>query len=350
MTGVQTCALSDLLAPILASKVVCVGKNYAAHAAEMGGEAPADPVIFLKPNTSVVGPEAAIAYPPSSERVDHEGELAVVIGQPCRDVAAARAHEVILGYTCANDVTARDQQLSDGQWTRGKGYDTFCPLGPWIVTDLDPNGLDVRTTVTHEDGTSELRQDGNTSQFMHTVGEIIEYVSRVMTLLPGDVILTGTPAGVGQVDEGDRIEVEVEGIVSLKTGGCPEDCHFCSQSGLFTSPVRSAWIDIPSLVEAAKQTAKTGATEFCIVAAVRGPDKRLLSQVAAGIEAIRNEVDIQIACSLGMLTAEQVDKARARIEAGEGPSVIARNLGVGRSTLYRALQRVEAGGRGRTSH
>src|SRR5699024_4821230 len=131
------------------------------------------------------------------------------------DVAAARAHEVILGYTCANDVTARDQQQSDGQWTRGKGYDTFCPLGPWIVTDLDPNGLDVRTTLTHEDGSSELRQDGNTSQFMHTVGEIVEYVSRVMTLLPGDVLLTGTPAGVGPMLPGDRVTVEIEGIGSL---------------------------------------------------------------------------------------------------------------------------------------
>lgn len=139
----------------------------------------------------------------------------MVIGQPCRDVAAARAHEVILGYTCANDVTARDQQLADGQWTRGKGYDTFCPLGPWIVTGIDPNGLDVCTTVTHEDGTSELRQDGNTSQFVHTVGEIIEYISRVMTLLPGDVILTGTPAGVGPVLPGDRVTVEIEGIGSL---------------------------------------------------------------------------------------------------------------------------------------
>ncbi len=122
---------------------------------------------------------------------------------------------MILGYTCANDVTARDQQLSDGQWTRGKGYDTFCPLGPWIVTDLDPNGLDVRTTLHHADGTSEVRQDGNTSQFMHTVGEIVEYVTRVMTLLPGDVILTGTPAGVGPMLPGDRVTVEIEGIGAL---------------------------------------------------------------------------------------------------------------------------------------
>ena len=205
-----------ILSPVIPrSKVVAVGRNYAAHIEEMGSDTPESPLLFLKPNTSVIGPEAAIAYPPSSERVEYEVELAVVIGQPCRDVAAARAHEVILGYTCANDVTARDQQLADGQWTRGKGYDTFCPLGPWIVTDIDPNGLDVRTTVTHEDGSSELRQDGNTSQFVHTVGEIIEYVSRVMTLLPGDVVLTGTPAGVGPMLPGDRVTVEIEGIGSL---------------------------------------------------------------------------------------------------------------------------------------
>src|SRR5699024_553994 len=149
----------------------------------------------------------------------HEGELAVVIGQPCRDVAAARAPEVILGYTCANDVTARDQQQSDGQWTRGKGYDTFCPLGPWIVTDLDPNGLDVRTVLHHEDGTSEVRQDGNTSQFIHTIGELVEYVTRVMTLTPGDVILTRTPAGVGPMLPGDRATVEIEAIGALTHPG-----------------------------------------------------------------------------------------------------------------------------------
>lgn len=204
-----------LLAPILASKVVCVGKNYAEHAAEMGSEAPESPLLFLKPNTAVVGPGASIVRPPSSNRVDHEGELAVVIGRPCRDVPAARAGEVILGYTCANDVTARDQQQEDGQWTRAKGYDTFCPLGPWIVTGMDPNGIDVRTVLTHADGESEVRQDGNTSQFIHTVGEIVEYVSRVMTLLPGDVILTGTPAGIGRMVDGDVVTVEIEGIGAL---------------------------------------------------------------------------------------------------------------------------------------
>lgn len=204
-----------LLAPILASKVVCVGKNYAEHAREMGSEAPEQPLLFLKPNTSVVGPGAPIVYPPSSERVDHEGELAVVIGRPCRNVAAARAREVVLGYTCANDVTARDQQLADGQWTRGKGYDTFCPLGPWIVTDLDPDGIDVAVRVEHADGTVEQRQDGNTSQFIHSVGEILEYVTRVMTLLPGDVVLTGTPAGIGPLVPGDSVTVDIEGVGAL---------------------------------------------------------------------------------------------------------------------------------------
>lgn len=205
-----------LLAPILPPKIVCIGKNYAEHAAEMGSEAPESPLIFLKPSTAVVGPGNEIVYPPSSERVDHEGELAVVIGQPCKAVPASRAAEVILGYTIANDVTARDQQASDGQWTRAKGYDSFCPLGPWIVTDMDPSGIDVRSTLHHADGSSEVRQEGSTSQFIHTIGEIIEYISKVMTLLPGDVILTGTPAGVGPMTPGDEIEIEIEGIGSLR--------------------------------------------------------------------------------------------------------------------------------------
>lgn len=205
-----------LLAPILPPKIVCIGKNYAEHAAEMGSEAPESPLIFLKPSTAVVGPGNEIVYPPSSERVDHEGELAVVIGQPCKSVPASRAAEVILGYTIANDITARDQQASDGQWTRAKGYDSFCPLGPWIVTDMDPSGIDVRSTLYHADGSSEVRQEGSTSQFIHTIGEIIEYISKVMTLLPGDVILTGTPAGVGPMTPGDEIEIEIEGIGSLR--------------------------------------------------------------------------------------------------------------------------------------
>lgn len=217
LTGVTaTVDRVRLLAPVIPrSKVIGIGRNYAAHAQEMGAEPPKEPMMFLIPNTAVIGPGDPVVMPPQSERVDYEGEVAVVIGRMCRDVSPEEAAKSIFGYTCANDVTARDQQLSDGQWTRGKGYDTFCPLGPWIVTDLDPNGLDVRVTLTDPDGTSEVRQDGNTSQFMHTVGEIVEYVSRVMTLLPGDVILTGTPAGVGPMLPGDRVTVEIEGIGSL---------------------------------------------------------------------------------------------------------------------------------------
>lgn len=199
-----------LLAPILASKVICVGKNYAAHAAEMGGEAPEDPVIFIKPNTSIVGPGASILLPPSSSEVHYEGELAVVIGRPCKDVPAAKARDVILGYTVANDVTARDQQRHDGQWTRAKGYDTFCPLGPWIVTDLDVSDVEIRTEV---DG--EVKQRSRTSLLLHDIPKIVEWVSTVMTLLPGDVILTGTPEGVGPIVDGQSVSVTVEGLGTL---------------------------------------------------------------------------------------------------------------------------------------
>ncbi|MEU7628929.1 fumarylacetoacetate hydrolase family protein [Nocardia sp. NPDC049220] len=199
-----------LLAPILASKVVCIGKNYAAHAAEMGGPAPADPVIFLKPNTSIIGPNAPITLPPSSAQVDYEGELAVVIGRPCKDVSAARALDVVLGYTVANDVTARDQQRHDGQWTRGKGYDTFCPLGPWIETSLDPSDLEI---VTELDG--EVRQRSRTSLLLHDIPKLIEWITTVMTLLPGDVILTGTPEGVGPMQNGQQVSVTIEGIGTL---------------------------------------------------------------------------------------------------------------------------------------
>ncbi|WP_028476445.1 fumarylacetoacetate hydrolase family protein [Nocardia sp. CNY236] len=199
-----------LLAPILASKVVCVGKNYADHAAEMGDPAPADPVIFLVPNTAIVGPNAPIIAPPSSARVDFEGELAVVIGRPCKDVPAARARDVVLGYTIANDVTARDHQQQDGQWTRAKGYDTFCPLGPWIETSVDPSDLEI---VTELDG--EVRQRSRTSLLLHDIPKLIEWITAVMTLLPGDVILTGTPAGVGPMRVGQQVSVTVEGIGTL---------------------------------------------------------------------------------------------------------------------------------------
>ena len=199
-----------LLAPILASKVVCIGKNYAAHVAEMGGDAPEDPVIFLKPNTAIVGPNVPIVLPADADPVHHEGELAAVIGRPCKDVSAARAAENILGYTIANDVSARDQQRHDGQWTRAKGHDTFCPVGPWIVTDLDPSDLEIRTEVN-----GEVRQRSRTSLMIHDLGKIVEWISAVMTLLPGDLILTGTPEGVGPIEAGDSVSVSVEGIGTL---------------------------------------------------------------------------------------------------------------------------------------
>ena len=199
-----------LLAPILPSKVVALGRNYADHAAELGNTLPASPMIFIKPSTSVIGPNVAIALPASSERVDYEGELAVVIGRPCRDVRAENASSVILGYTVANDVTARDQQRADVQFTRAKGYDTFCPLGPWIETELDPVDLALHTEL---DGVTV--QDGRTSDMVVTVGEIIEFVSGIMTLLPGDVLLTGTPAGVGPMQVGQSVSVTVEGVGTL---------------------------------------------------------------------------------------------------------------------------------------
>jgi 2-keto-4-pentenoate hydratase/2-oxohepta-3-ene-1,7-dioic acid hydratase in catechol pathway len=203
-----------LLAPVLPSKVVAIGRNYLDHVREMGNEPPAEPVIFLKPSTAVIGPRDNIGYPVRlSERVDFEGELAVVIGRLCRDVPPARVPEVIFGYTCANDVTARDLQTRDGQWARAKGFDTFCPLGPWIQTDLDPADLELTTVVN-----GEIRQNARTSQLMHDVAALVTYVSAVMTLLPGDVLLTGTPAGVGPLKEGDEVSVTIDNIGTLTNG------------------------------------------------------------------------------------------------------------------------------------
>jgi 2-keto-4-pentenoate hydratase/2-oxohepta-3-ene-1,7-dioic acid hydratase in catechol pathway len=208
-----------LLAPVLPSNVVAIGKNYADHAREMGGEPPPEPVIFLKPSTAVVGPRDPIVYPAElSERVDFEGELAVVIGRLCRQVPAERASEVIFGYTCANDVTARDLQAKDGQWARAKGFDTFCPLGPWIETDLNPADLDLTTIVN-----GEIRQNTRTSLLLHDVPALVSYVSDVMTLLPGDVLLTGTPAGVGPLKEGDEVSVTIENIGTLTNGVTKRD-------------------------------------------------------------------------------------------------------------------------------
>jgi len=199
-----------LLAPVLPSKVVCIGKNYADHVAEMGGPAPTSPVVFLKPSTSVIGPGDTIRLPRDSTRVDHEAELAVVIGRLCRDVPRERALEVVLGYTAANDVTARDQQLADGQWTRAKSHDTFCPIGPWLETDLDVRDVAVQCRVD-----DELRQDGRTAQLLHDVPAVIAWITAFMTLLPGDVVLTGTPAGVGPLVAGNTVDVMVEGVGTL---------------------------------------------------------------------------------------------------------------------------------------
>jgi 2-keto-4-pentenoate hydratase/2-oxohepta-3-ene-1,7-dioic acid hydratase in catechol pathway len=196
-----------LLAPVLPSKVVAVGRNYADHARELGNEVPPEPIIFLKPSTAVIGPDDPIVRPSGVGRVDHEGELAVVVGRLARRLAGADAIQAVLGFTCANDVTARDLQAADGQWTRAKGFDTFCPLGPWIETDLDSSDLAIRTLVN-----GEARQQSRTSLLERDVGSLLEFVSSVMTLLPGDVLLTGTPAGVGPLEAGDRVEVEIEGI------------------------------------------------------------------------------------------------------------------------------------------
>ena len=199
-----------LLAPVLPSKVVCVGKNYRAHAAEMGSEVPGEPLLFLKPSTSVIGPGDPIDLPWQSERVDHEGELAVVIGRMCKDVPVERVDEVVFGYTCANDVTARDLQKSDGQWTRAKGFDTFCPLGPWIQTELRAEDADITVRVN-----GEVRQHSGIDAMVHGVGALVAYISSCMTLLPGDVILTGTPEGVGPLHRGDSVGVQISGIGTL---------------------------------------------------------------------------------------------------------------------------------------
>ena len=199
-----------ILAPVIPSKVVCVGKNYADHAKEMGGEVPTEPVIFIKPNTTVIGEGDFIVVPPQSQNVHHEAELAIVIGALAKNVEIDRADEVIFGYTCANDVTARDLQNSDGQWTRAKSFDTFCPLGPWIETDLDPEDLAISCAVN-----GELRQDGNTSDLVRSAHEMVSWISHMMTLLPGDVILTGTPAGVSQIVNGDSVAVTIADIGTL---------------------------------------------------------------------------------------------------------------------------------------
>ncbi len=210
----QRWALADvrLLSPILPSKVVCVGRNYAEHAAELGNEVPKEPLLFLKPSTSVIGPDDVIRLPPQSQRVEHEAELAVVIGAPgARRVDRATAAKAIFGYTCANDVTARDLQRADVQFTRAKGFDSFCPMGPWIETDLDPADLEVRCEVN-----DEVRQLGRTKDMVFDAATLVSYVSHIMTLLPGDVVLTGTPAGVSPILSGEVVTVRIDGIGELR--------------------------------------------------------------------------------------------------------------------------------------
>jgi 2-keto-4-pentenoate hydratase/2-oxohepta-3-ene-1,7-dioic acid hydratase in catechol pathway len=203
-------AETRLLAPVTPSTVLCVGRNYRSHAEEFGNKVPDEPLLFLKPPAAVIGPGVPIVYPALSQRVDPEAELVLVIGKEARHVPADEAWSVIAGYTCGNDVTARDIQKSDGQWTRGKGFDTFCPIGPWVETDFDPTDVGVSCTV---DG--ERRQDGRTKDLIFPIPYLIEYITRFTTLRPGDVILSGTPEGVRPVEPGNTITVEVEGIGTL---------------------------------------------------------------------------------------------------------------------------------------
>ncbi len=199
-----------LLAPVLPSKVVAVGLNYQEHINETGMEKPENPIIFIKPSTSVIGPGQPILYPCKAARVDYEAELAVVIGQKCKNISAADAHKAILGYTCLNDVTERFMQGMDGQWTRAKSFDTFCPIGPHIVTDINPNGLKIGAYLN-----GEQKQSASTGMLIFKINELVSFISEVMTLLPGDVIATGTPSGIGPMEPGDKIEIRIEGIGSL---------------------------------------------------------------------------------------------------------------------------------------
>jgi len=199
-----------LLAPAVPSKVICVGLNYVEHAKELEMNLPENPIIFLKPPTAVIGPGADIIMPPSSIQVDYEGELGVVIGNRCKDVPALKAEDYILGYTCFNDVTARDLQGKDVQWTRAKSFDTFAPMGPYIE-QADPADLNIQTRVN-----GKIKQDSNTSDLIFSVPKLVEFISEIMTLLPGDVIATGTPPGVGSLKSGDVVEVEIESLGALQ--------------------------------------------------------------------------------------------------------------------------------------
>ena len=200
-----------LLAPILPSKVICVGRNYAEHAREHGTEVPEYPILFMKPPSAVIGPDDNIILPPQSQQVEHEAELAIVIGKSGRWISEEQANRYIFGYTIANDVTARDLQDRDGQWTRAKGFDTFCPLGPWIETEIDVTDVLISCRVN-----GDLRQMASSREMVFPISHLIAYISSIMTLEPGDVILTGTPAGVGILKSGDIVEITIDGLGTLK--------------------------------------------------------------------------------------------------------------------------------------
>ncbi len=201
------------LSPVKPTKIVCVGLNYVDHAKELGMEIPENPILFMKPPSAVIGHEGKVKYPKMTRKLDYEAEFAIVIGEKCKNVPAKNAFDVIKGYTCFNDITARDLQEKDRQWTRAKSFDTFAPIGPHVVTEdeIDPHDLDIKMFVN-----GELRQDSNTKNFIFDIPYLIEFVSEVMTLYPGDVIATGTPPGVGQVKPGDKMEVTIEGIGTLR--------------------------------------------------------------------------------------------------------------------------------------
>lgn len=210
-TATRPPANGELLPPAAPTKIVAVGRNYAEHAKELGNEPPSEPIIFLKPPSALLAPNATIVRPPQSERVDFEGELAIVVGKRARNVKADRWRDFVLGFTCANDVTARDLQRKDVQFTRGKSFDTFCPIGPCIETEIDPSDLALRTRVN-----GDVRQNARTSMMVFPCPVLFEFISAIMTLEPGDVILTGTPAGVGPLASGDTVEVDIEGIGTLR--------------------------------------------------------------------------------------------------------------------------------------
>lgn len=210
LTNKKISSAVKLLAPVCPGKIIAIGRNYKDHAKEMKAELPTEPLIFMKATSAVINPEDKIVLPQMSKRVEYEGELTIVIGKRAKNVPREEAKNYILGYTCANDVTARDLQQKDGQWIRAKSFDTFCPLGPCIATDIDPGNLAIQTRLN-----GEVKQSSNTKELIFPVDFLVNYISQVMTLFPGDIICTGTPAGVGEIHSGDKIEVEIEGIGTL---------------------------------------------------------------------------------------------------------------------------------------